>query len=130
MRTRQISLLLVLALLVGACSAEPSPSASVPADCREAVDGALTITASSLQFDAECLVFPADESVTVTLENDDSQSHNFAIYTDSSKSSQVFSGEIIDGGESIENVIDALEAGTYYFDCSVHPGMSGSLIVE
>ena len=53
-----------------------------------------------------------------------------AIYTDSSKGTQLFAGEIINGGETVEYEIEALEAGTYYFDCTVHPGMQGSVIAE
>jgi plastocyanin len=118
---------LVVVALVAACTADPGSTGSV--ECRESIDGALTLTAESLEFDTGCLALPAGEPVTVTLENADTQSHNLAIYTDSTKSTQLFVGEIIDGGESIENVFE-LEAGTYYFDCTVHPGMKGTVTVQ
>ncbi len=122
------ALTLALAVLLAACSSSASPTASVA--CREAQDGALTITAEGLEFDTACLVVPAGEAFTITLVNDDTEPHNVAIYTDSSKGTQLFAGEIINGGETVEYQVKALEAGTYYFDCTVHPGMQGSVIAE
>jgi plastocyanin len=121
------ALSLALVTLLAACSGE-SPTGSV--DCRDAQDGAITITAAELQFDTACLAVPAGEAFTITLINDDSEPHNVAIYTDSSKATEISVGEIINGGETVEYDVPALEAGTYYFDCTVHPGMQGSVIAE
>jgi plastocyanin len=98
--------------------------------CTEAVDGLLTITAEDLAFDTTCFILPADEPITIRLVNEDSQPHNLAIYTDDSKSTPLFQGEIIDPGESIDYEIEPLEAATNYFDCTVHPEMNGSVRVE
>jgi len=118
-----------LVLLLAACSSATSPSPSVA--CREAVDGVLTITAQSLAFDTACLALPAGEAVIIRLVNaEDVEPHNLAIYTDSSRTTQLFAGEIIEGGETIDYEIAALEAGTFYFDCTVHPGMFGSVVVQ
>jgi plastocyanin len=121
------ALSLAFVTLLAACSGG-SPAGSV--DCRDAQDGAITITAAELQFDTACIAVPAGEAFTITLVNDDSEPHNVAIYTDSSKGTQLFSGEIINGGETVEYEIEALDAGTYYLDCTVHPGMQGSVIAE
>jgi plastocyanin len=126
-RRHGATLLVIAALALSACTSG-SPSGS--ADCRAPEDGVLTITATNLQFDTACLALPADEPVTIVLVNDDSQPHNVAIYTDSTKSTVLFAGEIIDGGETIEYDVDPIPAGTYYFDCTVHPGMNGSVVVE
>lgn len=99
-------------------------------ECRAPVDGVLTITAASLQFDTACLALPADEAVTIRLVNEDTEPHNVAIYTDSSTSTLLFAGDIIDAGETTEYEVDPIPAGTFYFDCTVHPGMSGSVVVE
>ena len=118
-----------LLLLLAACGGAASPTGSV--DCTEPVDGVLTVTAESLVFDTTCLALPADELVTIAVENLDTQPHNVAIYTDSSDSAtELYEGELIEGGESIEYEIPALEAGAYYFDCTVHPGMNGSVVVQ
>lgn len=90
----------------------------------------LTVTAESLVFDTACLALPAGERVTIAFENLDTQPHDVAIYTDSSKTTQLYVGELIEGGESIEYEVPALEVGTFYFDCTVHPGMNGSVVVQ
>jgi len=114
--------------VLAACGGAASPSASV--ECREPVNGVITVTAEALAFDTTCLALPAGEAVTIVLVNDDSQPHDVAIYPDSSKGAELFAGEIIDGGESIEYEIPALEVGTFYFDCTVHPAMNGSVVVQ
>lgn len=128
MRTSFIRALVVAASLLVAACGSGSPSGSVA--CTEAVDGLLTITAENLAFDTACIVLPADEPVTIRLVNDDNQPHNVAIYTDSSKGMPLFQGEIIDPGETFDYELDPLEAGSDYFDCTVHPEMSGSVRVE
>jgi plastocyanin len=118
-----------LVLLLAACGGVASPTGSV--ECREPVNGVLTVTADSLAFDTGCLALPAGEAVTIRLVNaEDVEPHNVAIYTDPSGSTQLFGGDIVDGGESIDYQIPALEAGTYYFDCTIHPAMNGSVVVQ
>jgi plastocyanin len=121
------ALSLALVALLAACSSE-SPTGSV--ECRDAQDGVVTISAEELQFDTTCMVVPAGEAFTITLVNDDTEPHNVAIYTDSSQGTQLFAGEIINGGETVEYEVGALDPGTYYFNCTVHPGMQGSVIAE
>ena len=120
-------MLLAATLLLAACGGG-SPSGSV--ECRSAVNGELTITADELAFDTACIALPADEAITLILVNDDTDPHNVAIWTDSSKGTELFGGEIVDGGETIEYEVPAMEAGTFYFDCEVHPAMNGSVVVE
>jgi plastocyanin len=120
--------LLVAVLLVLAGCASGSPSASVA--CTEAVDGLVTVTARSLAFDTACIALPAGEQVTIRLVNDDTVPHNLAIYTDDSRGTPLFEGEIIQGGETIDYEIEPLEAATNYFVCTVHPEMDGSVRVE
>ena len=122
------ALTLALVMSLAACSSSGSPTGSV--ECREAQDAAVTITAEGLEFDTACLAVPAGEAFTITLVNDDTEPHNVAIYTDSSKTTQLYAGEIINGGETVAYEIEALDAGTYYFDCTVHTGMQGSVIAE
>jgi plastocyanin len=128
---RPIGLLLVaaLSLSLAACSAEASPTGSVA--CVAPVNGILTLTAASTAFDAACLALPAGEATTVKLVNNDSEPHDLAIYTDSSRSTQLWAADqIADPGETVEYEVPALEAGTFYFLCTIHPGMNGSVVVE
>ena len=120
--------LIVVLTALAACVYGSRPSGSV--ECHEPVDGVLTITAAELAFDTDCLVVPADRAFTIHLVNNDSEAHNVAIYPDSSKGTEVFAGEIVDGGETADYDVGPLEAGTLYFDCQVHTGMSGSVVVE
>jgi plastocyanin len=125
----------LLAVLLAACSSAtsftPLPSgAEPPADCARVDGGVITLEAADLEFSAPCMVANADEAFTIHFTNKDTEPHNVAIYSDSSKADQVMSGDIISTqGESLDYSVDALEAGEYYFDCSVHAQMNGTLYV-
>lgn len=124
----------LLALTLAACSAAPTltplPSgAEPPSDCARVEGGVITLTADNLEFSAPCLVANAGEAFTINFTNLESQPHNVAIYTDSTKADSILEGEIISTeGESLDYAVEALDAGEYYFDCTVHPSdMFGTL---
>ena len=119
---------MLAAWLLAACGSATSPSGSVA--CRAPVGDVLTVSADDLVFDTTCLALPAGVQVTIAFENLDTQPHNVAIYDSSSKTTQLYFGELIEGGESIGYEVPALNPGTYYFDCTVHPGMNGSVVVQ
>jgi plastocyanin len=125
-----------LTILLVACSSgvsnTPLPSgAEPPAACaRVDADGVITLSANNLEFSAPCLVANAGEAFTISFTNDEDQPHNVAVYRDSTRANEVYRGEIITGPEqSLDYPIEALEAGQYYFDCSVHLEMKGTLYV-
>lgn len=132
---------LVLAALVLACSVlaacsganiTPLPSgAEPPADCaRVDADGVIAISADHATFSAPCMVATAGQAFTIHFTNMDGEPHNVAAYQDSTKTSEIFRGEIISGpDQSLDYPVDALTAGQDYFECTVHPTMSGSLYV-
>ena len=116
-----------LALVLAACSsADPSESAS--GATATVVDGAVTVTAAELAFDAGVIEAPAGEPFTITLVNDDSVPHNISLYTEEG-GTEIVIGEIIDGGTTVEVTVDALEAGEYYFVCDLHTDMDGTVVV-
>jgi plastocyanin len=126
----------VLALLLVACSGAtvtPLPSgAEPPADCaRVDADGVITLSADDLLFSAPCMVAKAGEAFTIHFTNNESQPHNVALYEDSTKANEIMRGEIITGPNEVINYdVEALDAGQYYFDCTVHPAeMNGALYV-
>ena len=121
-------------LALAACSGGgTTPTASVDAgatgggDCATAdADNNVTMSAEGLAFSASCIEVPADTAFTITFENKEDVPHNIAIFTDDSKSDDLFKGEIVTGTTVTYNV-PALPAGEYYFDCEVHPDMNGSV---
>ncbi len=115
--------------MAAGCSAAASPNQSV--ECVDPSGGVLTLTAAATAFDAGCLALPAGEATTIRLVNDDFQPHDLAIYTDSSRTTQLWAaGDIADAGETLDYEVPALEPGSYYFLCTIHPGMNGSVVVE
>ena len=129
--------LAALSVALVACSSgvstSPLPSgAEPPADCaRVDADGVITLSADNLEFSAPCLVANAGQAFTIHFTNDESQPHNVAVYNDSTKANEIYRGEIVTGpDQSLDYPIDALDAGQYYFDCTVHPAeMNGPLYV-
>jgi plastocyanin len=124
----------LLAIVLAACSSTPSatplPSgAEPPSDCARAEGGVITLSAADLEFSAPCLVANAGEAFTIRFTNDDSVPHNVAVYQDSSKANEYARGEILNQGQSADTDVEALDAGQYYFDCQVHPDMSGTLYI-
>jgi plastocyanin len=129
--------LAALAIALVACSSgvsvTPLPTGVEPlADCvRVDADGVITLSAENLEFSAPCMVANAGEAFTIRFTNNESQPHNVAVYNDSTKTNEIYRGEIVTGpDQSIDYPIEALDAGEYYFDCSVHPAeMNGTLYV-
>jgi plastocyanin len=117
-----------LIILLAACGGSPAASGSV--ECRVPVNGVLTVAAENLAFDSSCLALPAGEAVTIRFANDDTAPHDLVISEDSSGAVQLMAGEIIEGGDTIDYQVDPLEAGTFYFECTIHPAMNGSVVVE
>jgi len=92
--------------------------------------GGITISAANIQFDTDLLELPAGEEATVTFNNDDSADHNVSVYEDETAEADMFKGDIIGGGESIDYVMGPFDAGSYYFQCDLHPAMNGSVEVS
>lgn len=89
----------------------------------------VTVTSADMAFDTSTLTAPAGETFTLALVNEDSMPHNVAIYTDETKSEKLFEGELVTDA-TIVYEIPALDAGEYFFECSLHPDMTGTLVVE
>jgi len=87
------------------------------------------ITAKAIAFDKSELTLPAGMEAPLPFDNQDSGiPHNVSIYTEEGGEA-LFQGEIITGPEKIDYPVPALEAGTYYFQCDVHPQMNGTVTV-
>lgn len=95
-------------------------------------DGDVVITADDLAFDASTIQAPAGQEFTITFTNAESQPHNVAVYSEADGGGdEIVIGEIITGPDvTTQVVVPALEPGTYYFRCDVHPEMEGTIVVE
>jgi len=139
-------MLMSLALLVAACSGGGGSSTAASAaasaggnggsGCDATGSGTLTVTdgdvalcANNLEFDADTIEAPANEEFTITFTNAESAPHNVAVYVEEGGEDIVI-GEVISGPDATTQVVvPALEPGTYYFRCDVHPDMEGTIVV-
>lgn len=121
----------VLLLALTACGAGGSPSAS--AECAQAdASNVIAISAKDLRFSTNCMVAPAGTALTVRLTNNDGEPHNVTIFRDAGFSDPIVKGDLFSGPNVTKDLaVPALHAGTYYFQCLVHPAdMKGTLTVR
>src|SRR6266850_6288093 len=138
-----LAVLCALALAVSACSTakdtgfppiaaasstSASPSASVPTTPVTAV----TLISKDIKWDLSKLLFKANEKITVTVDNQDtalSVPHNFGLFKDAARTTnQIFKPpKDVAPGQKVDYVVPALKAGTYYFQCDIHPSMNGTV---
>jgi plastocyanin len=123
MKTLRLPLLAAaLAAVLAACGS------TTAGEQPEQVEADVTVTSVDMAFDPGTVSAPAGEAFTLALVNRDSMPHNIAIYTDSSRSEKLFEGDMVTNGTLVYD-IPTLEAGEYFFDCSLHPNMTGTLVV-
>lgn len=87
-----------------------------------------TIIAQNTAFNTDAIELPAGAPATITFQNDDPISHNVAIHAEGG-GDPLFTGEIFSGPDEKPYEIPALQAGTYPFQCDVHPAMKGTVTV-
>jgi plastocyanin len=116
-------------LVLAACSSSgsSSPSAAAATCAKPDADGVVKISAQNISFDTDCIEVPAGQAFKIEFSNNDNVPHDVAIYNDSSKSTEIMKGDIIDGGKTATYEVPALEAGEHYFECTVHPNMNGKV---
>ena len=115
----------------------PLPSVAPPPSSACGVDGqiVLDIVAQGTAFDPTCLVAPAGEDFTINFDNEDPAAtvgqHNIAIAVDEASvlEDPIFDGELVTGPATVEYAVPAMEEGSYFFHCDVHPSMTGALAV-
>ena len=89
------------------------------------------IAAQGIAFDRDTLEPPWGSFSRIEFTHSDVDTpHNVAIYTDSSASTRLFVWEIFPGAASRTYSVPALDPGTYFFRCDVHPTQTtGSVVV-
>jgi plastocyanin len=99
----------------GEAGASPGPSGA-----PSGPPGGIAITAQNIKFSIDKLSAPPDKPFQVLFDNKDaSVSHDFDILDGSGK--KVFDGKDFPGPAQKTYDVPALTAGTYKFECSIHP---------
>jgi plastocyanin len=116
----------------------PSPVPSGQPPCLPtSASTSLTISApsgaSATGFSTNCLAVVPDAAFKVAFTNGDTTAHNFAIFTDSSATTELggaTSSEVVVPGATSTYSVNALKPGTYFFRCDLHPStMTGTFVV-
>ena len=118
-QVQKISLIAFSLLLLGGGIAVEASLGTRPIEGH--VDIAATLVADNLRFDLQTFAVPADEPFAIELNNQETQPHNVAIYTEKGGEALLqpptFTGPATRTYESEEGI----PAGVYYFQCDVHP---------
>jgi plastocyanin len=119
---------LLVALTVAACSsASGAPIPSGPPASHD--PDAVVIEARDMVFVQTEVEVPAGKPFTLVFDNSgDKYPHNVAI--DDASGANVFRGDVIDGGKTIEYQVPALAAGSHGFKCDLHPSMTGTVVAK
>jgi len=112
---------------------EPGPvSETTPADSQTTApppDSSGGIIARGIAFNVTELNLPAGQENTLPFDNRDAGiPHNVSIYMQQGGEA-LFQGEIITGPATVDYQVPALDPGSFYFQCDVHPQMSGAVNV-
>jgi plastocyanin len=120
-------------------SSSPQAGPSAGATCQPSGSTRLTVSAlvgaSVKGFAETCLAVPAGKDFTVTFKNEDTGVlHTWALFTDP-RAAQRLGGaasasEAITGPDQKTYQLKALQPGTYFYRCDVHPTvMTGTFVV-
>lgn len=90
------------------------------------------IEAQNSLFSTKAVTGPASHAFSIRFRNADTGIlHNVSIYTSASATDDLFKGEIFAGPATKIYKVKALDAGSYFFRCDVHPTtMTGTLTVS
>jgi plastocyanin len=115
-------------------SGSPPPPDETPTESSPPPDGGggtpadASISAANLAFSTAALSFPADTPVKLTFDNQDAGvMHDIGIYQDQAYTQPKFTGELVTGPATVVYDVPPLPAATYYFKCTVHPTMAGTV---
>jgi plastocyanin len=97
----------------------------------EPTDTPYVSASTAMDFEQDEIAVFADQPFTMTFENKQAGvPHNVAIWDSPALNTEYFQGEIFDGPDTRVYEVPPLAAGTYWFICTVHPNMTGTLYVQ
>ena len=81
----------------------------------------------------DCLAAPADQAFTIDFTNNDSGTPHNVDILDQAGGTHLGGAtgptDTITGPASVTYNVDPLKSGIYYFQCDIHPNMSGTFVV-
>jgi plastocyanin len=131
-RRSGIALAGAMLIALTACSAGASSTATQGTCAQADANDVIAISAKDLKFNVSCMQAPAGKAFTVRHTNNDGVPHDVAIYHDAGFSDAIIKPDPFSGPGVTKDVqVPALAAGTYYFNCIIHPAdMKGTLVVQ
>ena len=116
-------------------AASSGPVASAPAAASSGPSAApsgsadVTISALNVAFEQTSVDAPAGRAFTLLFDNKDA-SIPHDVWIKDSTGTAVFQGAIVTGPAQMIYNVPSLPAGNYTFNCSVHPNMTGTMVVK
>jgi len=129
---QRAGMLLVLALLLVACSGAGGSTKPPAGVCvRTDASNAVTLTANNLQFSTACIEAFVGKSIVIHFTNQEAAPHDVVVFKDSSKKQELGRSDIVTGPNASTTLTIAPPfPRQYYFECTIHTAMNGSLIVR
>jgi plastocyanin len=131
------ALLSALLLLTVACAPAGSGATGTPAAVGEGggtatvENGTVAIISNQLKFNVSTIEAPAGEPFTIELTNEEAAPHNVVVFDRQGGEQISENEEPISGPDgTAQYEVPALTAGEYYFECTIHPEMNGTIVVE
>ncbi|MGH2772847.1 MAG: cupredoxin domain-containing protein [Actinomycetota bacterium] len=87
----------------------------------------VAVAAKNIAFDVKELKIPAGKAFVLSFNNGEAAPHNVAILKAQGSSEALFRKQPIAGPKKVDWEVEPIEAGSYYFQCDVHPNMSGTV---
>ena len=130
-----LSVLLALSVVLAACSSGEEDGGGDGGGngggggTATVENGEVAVSADNLEFDVSTIEATAGEEFTITFTNLEPQPHNVAVYVEEGGDAIVQGEVITEPDQTNQIVVPALDAGTYYFQCDLHPDMNGTIVV-
>ena len=109
------------------CGQPPKPASPTATPTPPPVSSNITIVATDNRFDQAALAVPANQSVTLRLDNRGAAVHNWSV----TAAGRTIETRLITGGQTDTINFNISQTGTYAYLCTVHPqDMRGILFVQ